>query len=56
MTAALSSLKIVRNAEAHTHLEGRTRTLNAPSVTIGQFQPICDGLIEFEREIKGMML
>jgi hypothetical protein len=56
MEAALSSLKVLRNAEAHTHLKGKTRTLNAPSVTIAQFQPIYDGLLEFEREIRRMRL
>jgi hypothetical protein len=56
MAAALSSLKALRDAEAHTHLKGKTRNLNAPSVTIAQFQPIYDGLLEFEREIKRMRL
>jgi hypothetical protein len=56
MTATLSSLKTLRNAEAHTHLKGTTRILNAPSVTVGQFQPLYDGLIEFEREIRRMKL
>lgn len=54
MKAALSSLKTTRNAEAHTHLKGTTRILNAPSVTIGQFQALYDGLTEFERKIKRM--
>jgi hypothetical protein len=56
MTATLSSLKITRNAEAHTHLKGTTRILNAPSVTIGQFRTLYDGLTEFERKIKAMKL
>ena len=30
MTAALSSLKVQRNTEAHTHLKGITHTINAP--------------------------
>jgi len=37
MVAALASLKTQRNTEAHTHLRGTTRTINAPSVTIAQF-------------------
>jgi hypothetical protein len=56
MTAALSSLKAIRNAEAHTHLKGTTRTLNAPSVTVGQFHTLYQGLTEFERKIKHMKL
>ena len=34
MVAALSQLKQQRDPEAHTHLKGMTRTINAPSVTI----------------------
>ena len=56
MLAVLSSLKNSRNSEAHTHLKGTTRILNAPSVTIGQFQPVYDGLIEFEKQIRKMKL
>lgn len=53
MTAALSSLKAQRDTEAHTHLKGVTRTINAPSVTIAQFQPVYEGLREFDRVIRG---
>ena len=56
MMAALSSLKTIRNAEAHTHLKGTTRILNAPSVTVGQFHTLYVGLTEFEREIRRMRL
>lgn len=52
MTAALSSLKTQRNTEAHTHVRGTTRIINAPSVTIAQFQPLYDGLTEFDRIIR----
>ena len=52
MTAALSSLKGQRNTEAHTHLKGTIRTINAPSVTIAQFQPLYDGLREFDRVVR----
>lgn len=52
MVAALSSLKAQRDKEAHTHLKGTTRTINAPSVTIAQFQPLYEGLIEFDRVIR----
>ncbi len=52
MKATLDALRTVRNSEAHTHLKGTTRTLNAPSFTIGQFRPVCDGLLEFDRVIR----
>jgi hypothetical protein len=52
MTAALSSLKALRDVEAHTHLKGTTRTLSAPSVIISKFQPVYDGLMEFDRNLR----
>lgn len=48
----LGSLKIVRDAEAHTHLKGFTRTIDAPSVTMSKFNPIYDGLKEYDRVIR----
>lgn len=52
MKAALLSLKSQRDVEAHTHLKGVARMINAPSVTIAQFQPLYDGLMEFDRVIR----
>lgn len=52
MVAALSQLKQQRDPEAHTHLKGMTRTINAPSVTITQFQPVYDGLLAFDSAIR----
>ena len=52
MTAALGTLKTQRNTEAHTHLKGSTRLINAPSVTITQFQPVYAGLDDFDRTIR----
>lgn len=52
MRGVLSSLKAQRDSEAHTHLKGMLRTINAPSVTINQFQPLYDGLTEFDRVIR----
>lgn len=52
LKSALSSLKVQRNTEAHTHLKGTARTINAPSVTIGQFPPLYEGLMEFDRVIR----
>ena len=52
MISALSTLKQQRDSEAHTHLRGVTRTINAPSVTIGQFQPVYGGLVEIDRMVR----
>ena len=52
MVLALSALKRQRDPEAHTHLKRMTRTINAPSVTITQFQPVYDGLMKFDRLIR----
>lgn len=52
LESTLSSLKKVRNPEAHTHIKGATRSINAPSITKSQFIDVYDGLIEFDRVIK----
>lgn len=52
MKAALASLKRQRDTEAHTHLKGVGRTINAPSVTMAQFPILWDGLTEFDRVIR----
>lgn len=52
LKATLSSLKQTRNSEAHTHIKGGTRTLNAPSLTIAHFHLLYDGLQEFELKIR----
>ena len=51
MKAALLTLKVQRDPEAHTHIK-ITRTINAPSVTLTQLMPIYDGLRDFESRIK----
>jgi hypothetical protein len=56
LKSTLSSLKKVRDPEAHTHIKGVTPVINAPSVTIVQFQPVYDGLIEFDRVIRSARL
>lgn len=48
LTATLEALKTVRNAEAHTHIKGVTRHINAPSVTLNQFPALYEGLVEFD--------
>lgn len=52
LTATLGVLKTVRNAEAHTHIKGVTRQINAPSVTLGQFSALYEGLVEFEATLR----
>jgi hypothetical protein len=52
LVSALSTLKQQRDREAHTHLKGMARTINAPSVTITQFQPVYDGLRDFDKAIR----
>jgi len=50
----LGALKKARDQEAHTHIKGVTRYINAPSVTLGQFQEIYIGLTEFDVILRGM--
>jgi hypothetical protein len=52
MTAALGALKAQRDAEAHTHVKGVTRKINAPSATLAQFTPVFEGLAEFDRILR----
>lgn len=56
LKAVLSTLKIARNAEAHTHIKGVTRHINAPSVTLSQFPAVSDGLLEYDRVIRNTTL
>jgi hypothetical protein len=52
LQAALAALVVVRNSEAHTHLKGVTRAINAPSVTLSQFNDVYEGLVEYDRVIR----
>lgn len=52
MKAALNTLKHHRNTEAHTHLKGTTRRLDAPSVTKRRFVEVYKGLKSFEDELR----
>ena len=52
LKATLTALKPVRDWEAHTHIRGATRSINAPSVTLNQFPAIYDGLMEYDRTIR----
>ena len=52
MKSTLGSLKTVRDSVAHTHLKGTARSLDAPSVTIGRFQRVYDGLLDFDQAMR----
>lgn len=52
LKAILSTLKSEKDPEAHTHIKGVTRSINAPSVTLSQFPAIFDGLIEYDQVIR----
>ncbi len=52
LKAVLSALKTARDSEAHTHIKGVTKSINAPSVTLSQFPTIYDGLTAFDEAIR----
>ncbi len=52
LQASLNALTTRRNNEAHTHLKGTARTLDAPSLTKSRFILIYDGLKDFENKLK----
>lgn len=52
LMATLGALKTARNAEAHTHIKGVTRHINAPSVTLSQFPALYDGIVEFDATLR----
>lgn len=54
--AALENLKKQRDPEAHTHIKGTTKIINAPSVTMAQFPTLYDGLIEIDSKLKVMTI
>lgn len=48
MQSTLDTLKTCRDREAHTHLKGATRRLDAPSVTKSRFDTVYNGLRDIE--------
>jgi len=52
LESTLAALKTVRDAEAHTHIRGATRNINAPSVTLSQFTTLYEGLHEFDTKLR----
>jgi len=49
---ALGALKTYRDVEAHTHIKGVTKRLDAPSATISKFFTVYDGLKDFEQNLR----
>ena len=54
--STLDALKRARDSEAHTHIKGVARVINAPSITIAQFQDVYAGLKEVEKLVKAAKL
>jgi hypothetical protein len=48
----LGNLKVARDAEAHMHLKGFTRSIDAPSLNLARFNSLYTGLKEYDRVIK----
>ena len=56
MCSTLGLLRDFRDTEAHTHLKGTIKILDAPSVTINKFSKVYEGLKEFEEKLKRLAL
>lgn len=52
LKATLATLKSARDPEAHTHIKGVTRHINAPSITLSQFAVVYEGLVEYDTVIR----
>lgn len=56
MEAALETLKTYRDSEAHTHLKGITKRLDAPSVTRNSFLMVYEGLKDIDVNLRSLKL
>lgn len=56
MKATLGTLKTYRDTEAHTHLKGVTKRLDAPSMTKSRFLMVYDGLKDIEVKVRHLKL
>lgn len=56
MCSELKTLQEARNKEAHTHLRGITRSIDAPSVTMTRFRNVYHGLKNMEDTLKKIKL
>lgn len=52
LISALTTLKTIRNDEAHTYIKGTTRKIDAPSVTLARFLDVYDGLVDIDSVIR----
>ncbi|KJR42991.1 endoribonuclease [Candidatus Magnetoovum chiemensis] len=56
LKTGLGNLKTVRDELAHTFISGTTPMINAPSVTISQFDDIYEGLTDIEHKLGSINL
>lgn len=52
--STLSSLKLARDAEAHTYVKGTTRSIDAPSLTLSRFFDVYAGLSSLDAKLRKM--
>lgn len=52
LQSTLSKLKTYRDSEAHTHIKGITKRLDAPSLTKANYLLVYDGLIEIDSKLR----
>lgn len=56
LKAALNTLKSSRDSEAHTHIKGTARSIDAPSITLSRYYDIYAGLKEIEAKLRNMTI
>jgi hypothetical protein len=56
LRSTLGTLKESRDNEAHTHIKGMTRVIDAPSLTKSRFPRVYEGLKDIEKELREMKL
>lgn len=54
LQAKLSTLKTYRDSEAHTHIKGITKRLDAPSVTKANYLLVYEGLKEIDDKLRSI--
>jgi hypothetical protein len=56
LEATLDALKELRNKEAHTHLKGITKTIDAPSVTKSRLIGVYNGLRDIDTKLRKLKI
>jgi hypothetical protein len=56
LQSTLDNLKKIRDRIAHTHITGSTLTIDAPTITINNFNNVYTSLKEYERILKKLKL